>query len=96
MLSSEDQEAIRGPQVRGRSAIAEYAAAMFEAVRVPELDLTEVTLAGSEDFAFEVGTQHCVVAPAMPGFKRERQHLHAYRRSADGEWYIAAAMSGKQ
>jgi uncharacterized protein (TIGR02246 family) len=84
------------PQVRGRSAVAEYAAAMFEAVRVPELELSEVILAGDESYAYEVGTQHCVVEPAMPGFKRERQHVHAYSRGADGNWYIAAAMSGNQ
>jgi len=84
------------PQVRGRAAIAEYVAAMFDAVTVPELDLSEVVLDGDEDFAFEVGAQHCVVDPKMPGFKRERQHLHAYCRAADGAWYIAAAMSGNQ
>jgi uncharacterized protein (TIGR02246 family) len=84
------------PQVRGRTSIAEYVAAMFDAVSVPELDLSEVILDGDENFAFEVGSQHCVVDPVMPGFKRERQHLHAYCRAADGAWYIAAAMSGNQ
>ena len=84
------------PQVRGRVAIAEHIAAMFDAVSVPELDLSEVVLDGGENFAFEVGAQHCVVDPAMPGFKQERQHLHAYSRAADGAWYIAAAMSGNQ
>jgi uncharacterized protein (TIGR02246 family) len=84
------------PQVQGRAAIAEYVAAMFDAVSVPELDLSEVVLEGGDDYAFEVGTQHCVVDPVMPGFKRERQHLHAYCRAADGAWYIAAAMSGNQ
>lgn len=84
------------PQVRGRATIAEYARAMFDAVSVPELDLTEVVLEGDADFAFEVGTQHCVVEPSMPGFKRERQHIHTYRKDSDGAWYIAAAMSGNQ
>ncbi len=84
------------PQVRGRAAIAEYVAEMFSAVSVPELDLSEVVLDGGKNFAFEVGAQHCVVDPAMPGFKRDRQHLHAYCRGADGKWYIAAAMSGNQ
>lgn len=84
------------PMVRGRPAIAEHVATMFNAVRIPELDLSEVVLDGGENFAFEVGAQLCVVDPAMPGFKRERQHLHAYSRGADGTWYIAAAMSGNQ
>lgn len=84
------------PPVRGRTAIAEYIGAMFDAVSVPELALSEVVLDGNENVAFEVGAQHCVVAPDVPGFKRERQHLHAYCRAADGAWYIAAAMSGNQ
>ena len=84
------------PQVRGRSAIAEYVTAMFETVKVPVLDLTPVTLVGDGGLAFEVGIQDCVVEPALPGFKRERQHLHVYRRGKDGAWYIAAAMSGNQ
>ena len=84
------------PPVRGRAAIAAYVAAMFDVVSVPELDFSEVTLEGSDDFAFEVGTQHCVVEPAMPGFKRERQHVHAYRKGVDGTWSIAVAMSGNQ
>ena len=84
------------PQVRGRAAIAEHVAAMFDAVSIPELDLSEVVLNGGGDFAFEVGAQHCVVHPAMAGFKKERQHLHAYCRAPDGAWYIAAAMSGNQ
>ena len=66
------------PQVRGRSAIAQYVTAMFETVNVPVLELTPVTLVGDGRFAFEVGIQDCVVEPALPGFKRERQHLHVY------------------
>ena len=84
------------PQVRGRLAIARYVTAMFETVRIPVLELTPVTLVGDGGFAFEVGTQDCVVEPALPGFKRERQYLHVYQRQADGAWYIAAAMSGNQ
>ena len=84
------------PQVHGRAAITEYAAGMFEIVRVPLLQLTPVSVVGDGDFAFEVGTQECVMEPALPGFKRERQHLHVYRRTEDGAWYVAAAMSGNQ
>ena len=84
------------PQVRGRPAIAEYIAAMFDAVKVPVLEFAEVVLDGAGDFAFEVGAQECVIEPTMPGFKRDRQHLHAYRRGGDGAWYIAAGMSGNQ
>lgn len=84
------------PQVRGRSPIAQYVTAMFETVNVPVLELTPVTLVGDGRFAFEVGIQDCVVEPALPGFKRERQHLHVYQRGEDGKWYIAAAMSGNQ
>ena len=84
------------PQVRCRASIADYAAAMFEAVEVPVLELTPVTLMGDGGLAFEVGVQDCVVEPALPGFKRERQHLHVYQRGEDGAWYIAAAMSGTQ
>ena len=83
-------------QVRGRSAIAEYVTAMFETVKVPVLELTPVTLVGDGGLAFEVGIQDCVVEPALPGFKRERQHLHVYQRGEDGAWYVAAAMSGNQ
>jgi uncharacterized protein (TIGR02246 family) len=84
------------PQVRGRAAIAAYAAGMFEMVELPLLELTPVSVVGDGDLAFEVGTQECVMEPALPGFKRERQHLHVYQRAEDGEWYIAAAMSGNQ
>jgi uncharacterized protein (TIGR02246 family) len=84
------------PQVRGRQAIAKYVAAMFDAIQVPVLELAEVVLDGGGGFAFEVGTQECEIEPSMPGFKRKRQHLHAYRQSGDGSWYIAAAMSGNQ
>ena len=84
------------PQVRGRAAIAEYAAGMFEIVKLPLLNLTPVSVVGEGDLAFEVGTQECVMEPALPGFKRERQHLHVYQRAEDGAWYIAAAMSGNQ
>lgn len=83
-------------QVRGRSAISQYVTAMFETVKVPVLELTPVTLVGDGGLAFEVGIQDCVVEPALPGFKRERQHLHVYHRDEHGEWYIAAAMSGNQ
>jgi uncharacterized protein (TIGR02246 family) len=84
------------PQVRGRDAIADYAAEMFGMVRVPLLELTPVSVLGSGDFAFEVGGQECEVEPALPGFKRERQHLHVYQRGYDGAWRVAAAMSGNQ
>lgn len=84
------------PQVRGRPAIAEYATRMFESVKVSLLELTPVSVVGEGGLAFEVGTQQCSIEPSLPGFKRERQHLHVYRRAEDGAWYVAAAMSGNQ
>ena len=84
------------PQVRGRSSIAEYAAGFFENVRVPMLNFTPVSVIGDGRYAYEVGTQECEVEPALPGFKRQRQHLHVYERGEDGSWYVAAAMSGNQ
>jgi ketosteroid isomerase-like protein len=84
------------PQVRGQRAITDYASGMFGTVSVPLLDLTPVSVMGEGKYAFEVGIQQCEVEPALPGFKRERQHLHVYERGDDGAWYIAAAMSGNQ
>ena len=84
------------PQVKGRAAIAEYAEAMFDTVSVPRLDLTPVSLFGEGKYAFEVGVQECQIEPALPGFKRDRQHLHVYERAEDGTWFLAAAMSGNQ
>jgi uncharacterized protein (TIGR02246 family) len=84
------------PQVRGREAIAAYAAGMFEVVSVPLLELSPIVVDGGGDLAFEVATQVCELEPEMPGFKRDRQHLHVYTRGSDGNWYVAAAMSGNQ
>ena len=84
------------PQVRGRKAIAAYATGMFELVSVPLLELSPVVVEGGDDLAFEVATQVCELEPEMPGFKRDRQHLHVYARGSDGNWYVAAAMSGNQ
>ena len=84
------------PQVRGRAAIAEYVAGMFGAVRIPVLELTPVSVVGDGSLAFEVGVQECEIEPIIPGFARERQHLHVYQRGADGVWLVAAAMSGNQ
>lgn len=84
------------PQVRGREAIASYAAGMFEVISVPVLELSPVVVDGGGDLAFEVATQVCELEPEMPGFKRDRQHLHVYARGSDGNWRVAAAMSGNQ
>lgn len=84
------------PQVVGREAIGDYAAQMFDMVRVPLLNLVPVSLVGDGDLAYEVGVQECEVDPPLPGFKKERQHLHVYERGADGSWSVAAAMSGNQ
>lgn len=83
-------------QVRGREAIGAYATGMFEMVSVPRLELFPVVVEGSADLAFEVATQVCELEPEVPGFKRDRQHLHVYERASDGNWYVAAAMSGNQ
>ena len=84
------------PPVRGRAAIADYVAGMFGMVNLPFLELDAISVVGEGDLAFEIGVQECEVEPALPGFKRERQHLHVYQRGDDGAWRIAAAMSGNQ
>jgi uncharacterized protein (TIGR02246 family) len=84
------------PFVRGSAALLEYARAVFAAVKVTRLVLTTVTLDGDGDVAFEVGVQDCAIEPANEHFKDTRQYLHAYKRQSDGEWKIAAAMSGNQ
>ena len=92
------------PLVRGRAAIAEYVAGMFEVVRVPfnnpavgELifKLTPVSVVGDGGLAFEIGVQ---AWRTLRGFMRERQHLVVYQRGDDGAWHVAAAaaMSGNQ
>ena len=84
------------PQVIGRPSIAKYVAQMFEVVEVSKLDLMPVRVDGNARFAYEVGVQDCRVEPKLPGFKEVRQHLHVYEKGEDGEWLVAAAMSGNQ
>ncbi|MHC5066098.1 MAG: YybH family protein [Planctomycetota bacterium] len=84
------------PQVRGKEALRTYLTGMFEAVSVDLLELKPVIVEGGDRFAYEVGTQECVIEPPLPGFSRIRQHLHVYQKQEDGSWLIAAAMSGNQ
>ena len=69
---------------------------LIQAIEAGEQVRFADVLVGDGELAFEVGIQNCVVEPALPGFKRERQHLHVYQRGKDDAWYIAAAMSGNQ
>lgn len=82
--------------VRGRSALSEYGEGMFANVRVSSLRFEPVKLDGDGSFAYEVAFQQVAVEPSLPGFQRDRQHLHVYQRADDGKWYVAVAMSGNR
>ena len=84
------------PYVKGTGALLEYSKAVMDAVKVTRLILTPITLTGNGGVAFEVGVQELAIEPANEHFKEKRQYLHAYQRQEDGEWKIAAAMSGNQ
>lgn len=82
-------------QIQGKEALASYLSAMFDAVTVSHLEFHPVVVSGDGELAYEVSTQLCEVDPPLPGFKRDRQHLHVYRKQ-DGAWFVAAAMSGNR
>ena len=83
------------PQVRGKEALRPYLATMFDAVTVGHLEFHPVVVNGDGRLAYEVATQQCEVEPSLPGFKRDRQHLHVYQKE-EGAWLLAAAMSGNR
>lgn len=83
------------PHVRGKEALASYLAAMVEAVTVVDLEFHPSIIEGDGELAYEVATQQCEVDSALPGFARDRQHLHMYRKK-EGAWLLAAAMSGNR
>jgi len=84
------------PFVRGRDAIRDHGAKVFEVVKVAKLVLSPVKLAGAGALAFEVGVQEFASEPRDGRFKSNRQHFHVYERQPDGTWKIAVAMSGNQ
>lgn len=80
--------------VKGRKALETYAAQLFAAIKITQLEMKPVVVAGDERYAYEVGTQFVAVEPANEKFKSERQYIHAYEKGSDGIWRIAAGMSG--
>ena len=84
------------PLVRGAVALREYGAQVFAAVKVTKLLLSPIVVSGTGETAFEVGVQELAITPASDKFRSKRQHLHVYKKQADGSWRIAAAMSGNQ
>ena len=68
-------------------------APFFESFNVKRLDLTPVEIYGTNDLAYEVGTQSLEIEPAVAGFSSARKYIHIMRRGEDGQWRFVALMS---
>jgi FMN-dependent NADH-azoreductase len=81
------------PIVTGREEMISHNAPFFESFNVKRLDLTPIEIYGTDDLAYEVGTQSLEIEPAVAGFSSARKYLHVMRRGEDGQWRFVALMS---
>lgn len=81
------------PIVAGRMEMIGHNAAFFESFNVIRLDLAPVEIYGTDDLAYEVGTQSLEIEPSVAGFGSARKYLHVMRRGEDGRWRFVALMS---
>jgi FMN-dependent NADH-azoreductase len=81
------------PIVTGREELISHNAPFFESFNVKRLDLTPVEIYGTNDLAYEVGTQSLDIEPSVDGFSSSRKYLHVMRRGHDGQWRFVALMS---
>jgi len=79
--------------ITGRAELEAHNAAIFEAVTVTTLKLTQVEVYGTGDLAYEVGTQKLTIEPEVPEFAGSRKYVHVFRRGIDGKWLFSALMS---
>ena len=94
-LCTEDVQLLHpnAPLVTGRADLQSHNAAIFEVVRVVNLQLTPREVYGSGDLAYEVGTQELAIEPALSGFQSKRKYVHVFKRGADGAWRFAVLIS---
>lgn len=82
------------PYIRGRPALRDYVAKVFQTLKITRNIPTPVIVSGSGSIAYEVGTQEISVEPSDDRFKPKRQYIFVYEKQGDGSWKIAVGVSG--